>query len=104
MKFPRTILSAKGRKLKQLVVTELRIQLNKILTRPVITKPCSMDYMITFPDKRPRDIDCYEKQLLDSLQAAGAIANDKLIVQITKQSHPVTSRPGGITMTLQELP
>ncbi len=103
MKFPRTIMSAKGRKHKQQIVTELLIQIQGC-AKPAITKPCTMDYMITFPDKRARDIDCYEKQLLDSLQAAGVVANDKLIVQINKQTHPVASRPGGITMTLRELP
>ncbi len=103
MKFPRTIMSAKGRKLKQLVVSQLLLQLQRS-AKPVFTTPCTMDYLITFPDKRPRDIDCYEKALLDSLQAAGVVSNDKLFVQITKQSHPVPSRPGGITMTITELP
>lgn len=103
MRFPRTIMSAKGRKLRQKVVTEMLLQMQG-RTKPVITKPCMLDYFVTFPDKRARDLDCYEKSLLDSLQAAGAVANDKLFVQITKQSHPVPSRPGGIAMTLRELP
>ncbi len=104
MRWPRTIMSSKGRKHKQQVVGELLMQLQHAGAKPVISKQCTMDYMITFPDRRARDIDCYEKQLLDSLQAAGVIANDKLIVQISKQSHPVPSRPGGITMTITELP
>jgi len=103
MKIPRTIVSARARKLKQLVVGELLVQLQR-RAKPVITKLCSLDYMVTFPDKRARDLDCYEKQLLDSLQAAGVVANDKLFVQITKQSHPLPSKPGGITMTIVELP
>ncbi len=102
MKHPRTIMSARGRTLKASVIGSLLEQIKG--HRPLITVPCCLDYLVTFPDKRPRDLDCYEKSLLDCLQAAGVVSNDRLFVQITKQSHPVPSRPGGITMTLRELP
>ena len=91
MKYPRTIMSAKGRKLKQAVIGAL-IQQTKG-RRPLISKQCTLDYLVTFPDKRARDLDCYEKALLDGLQAAGVVENDKLFVQLTKQSHPTPSRP-----------
>jgi Holliday junction resolvase RusA-like endonuclease len=102
MKFPRTILSQRARKLRQVVVGSLLAQLKG--RRPALSTACSIDYVVTFPDKRPRDIDCYEKQLLDCLQHAGVISNDKIVAQISKQSVPQAQRPGWIDLTLRELP
>jgi Holliday junction resolvase RusA-like endonuclease len=65
--------------------------------------PVACSYTITPRSKRIPDIDAYEKQLLDVLEKAGVVTNDKNVVMVSKERLP-PRHPGGIHLTLWEIP
>ncbi len=97
----KSVLSAKARRCKEALCLAIILQLKG---RPMIGRPCSLSISVTPPDKRPRDLDGYWKQLKDSLQAAGVVADDKFIVQESGEMMPTSCRPGWVDVTVQELP
>lgn len=101
MKYPRTILSARARQKRDIVCAYLIKHFGGKMPR--ITFPVSLHYTIIPRDKRTPDADAYEKQLLDCLQHAGVVANDKLICHVTKELLPTPCVPGWIDLTLTEV-
>lgn len=96
------VTSKRGRLCKEELVAAIRRQLSG--NGPGLNRPCQLTYSIVAPDRRPRDVDCYEKQLLDCLQLSGVVADDVHIKQISKEMMPYTKRPGWIDLQLIELP
>lgn len=68
-----------------------------------ITDPVQITYTITPRDKRTPDVDAFEKSLLDCLQHAGVIANDKQVVQVSKERLEAQS-PGHLDVQIWEVP
>lgn len=96
------VATTRARKCKLAVIAAIRAQLGG--DGPRIDRPCTLSYTVTIPDRRKRDLDCYEKQLLDCLQAAGVVADDARIVQISKEMMPEPKRPGWIDLEVSALP
>jgi hypothetical protein len=71
---------------------------------PIFTRPVSMAWTVTFPDRRVRDGQNYMEHLSDCLQEAGIVSNDKLIVHEVRETMPGVERPGFINLTIQEIP
>ncbi len=63
-----------------------------------------MTWTITFPDKRSRDGQNYMEHLSDCLEAAGIVANDKLIVHEVRETMPEPRKPGHVDIEIRELP
>jgi len=89
---------------QELIVVSIWKQLGGRLKEPAITKPCTMTWTITFPDKRKRDGQNFMEHLADCLQAAGVLADDSLIVHEVREVMPHTKKPGSVSVTLEELP
>jgi Holliday junction resolvase RusA-like endonuclease len=87
-----------------LIINQIWQQLGGRLREPSITKPCSLVWSITFPDRRKRDRHNYMEHLADILQEAKVVADDSLIVHEVGEVMPVFSRPGFVDLTIQELP
>lgn len=98
-RYPRQILSADARKRRILVVAHI---LKKLKHRPMIDVPLALHYTVHPRDKRLPDVDAYEKHLLDCLQHAGVVTNDKIICQVTKERLE-PQMPGWIDFTLSEV-
>jgi Holliday junction resolvase RusA-like endonuclease len=99
MKYPRSILSTEAREKRAKVCAHI---INALKGRPMLTCPLSLHYTIVPRDKRIPDIDFIEKHLLDCLQHAGVVANDRVICHITKERLAPCS-PGWIDLTLTEV-
>lgn len=97
----KSILSARARRCRDALCLAITMQLR---SRPRLNRPCTLSYSITKPDKRVRDIDAYNKQLLDCLEASGVVMNDSVITMSNAEMMPVPKRPGWIDLVLQELP
>lgn len=89
---------------EQEIVLAIWKQLGGRLTTPAITKPCTMEWSITFPDKRKRDGQNYMEHLADCLQRANVVADDALIVHEIRETMPTFEKPGYVTLTIRELP
>ena len=99
MKYPRTILSSEAREKRARVCAYI---LSVLTCRPMLTCPLSLHYTIVPRNRRIADIDAHEKSLLDCLQHAGVVANDRSIVHVTKERLEPCS-PGWIDLTLTEI-
>lgn len=73
-------------------------------SQPVFTRPVSMTWTVTFPDRRDRDGQNYTEHLSDCLQAAGIVSNDKLIVHEVRETMPGVEKPGFVNVTIEEIP
>ena len=100
MRFPRTILSAEARKKRAAVCAHIIATLK---VRPMLACPLSLHYTITPRDRRLPDVDAFEKALLDCLQHAGVVANDRCVVHVTKERLAPCS-PGWLDISLTEVP
>lgn len=100
MKWPRQILSSEARKKRAAVCAAIVAQLRG---RPMLTEPMSLHYTITARDRRMPDVDAFEKSILDCLQHAGVVANDRVICHVTKELMPAPQMPGWIDLTLTEV-
>lgn len=95
------ILSKRARDLRELVIAAIWKQLGG---RPQpLNGDVQMAYTVTPRDRRTPDCDAYEKHLLDCLQHAGVIVNDKQVVQVSKERLPTAKRPGGIHVEIWEI-
>lgn len=75
--------SKRARDRKKLLVAAIQQQLGG---KPEpMTKGVQVTYTVTPRDRRTPDVDAYEKHLLDCLQAAGVYANDKQVMQVSKE-------------------
>lgn len=103
MRHPRQILSAKAR-LKANEVIGAILKQTKGMAKPVFFGHVSVsDMAIVWPDKRSRDIDCYDKQLFDCLVKAGVLLDDKQIKNYGGREILAPQRPGWIKLTITEI-
>lgn len=79
----RTILSEEARKFKASANSELKAQLGKDFVP--LSGPLSADIKLYPANNRKQDIDNGLKSLLDALQSAGVVENDKDFQKITVQ-------------------
>ncbi len=103
-RFTKLVRSQKARIRGDLIIHQIWQQLGGRLRDPAITKPCSMTWTITFPDRRKRDGQNFYEHLCDLLQAANVVADDSLIVHEVRETMPTFRKPGFVDLTLQELP
>lgn len=103
-RFTKLVRSKAARLKEEEIVVNIWKQLGGRLTAPAITKPCTMAWSITFPDKRKRDGQNYMEHLADCLQRANVVADDALIVHEVRETMPTFENPGYVTLTIRELP
>lgn len=77
------VLSQQAREKRKLVVAAIHEQLGG--APEPMTGEVQVSYTITPRDRRLPDVDAFEKHLLDCLQHAGVYANDKQVVQASKE-------------------
>jgi len=75
----RLITTAKARKWKEVATWELKSQR---LNAPTITGPCEARIVLYLPT-RAGDADNYVKLVLDAVQSAGIIENDRQVMSLT---------------------
>lgn len=99
------LVRSKACKLKErAMVEDIWKQIGGKPESPCFTRPVSMFWTLTPPDRRPRDLCNYAESLCDCLQEAGVLADDKLIVHEGSELMPVPSKPGFVEVTLEEIP
>ncbi len=103
-RFTKMVRSKAARLRGQEIVAAIWKQLGGRLHDPAITKPCSMVWDITFPDKRKRDLANFVEHLQDLLQEARVIDDDSLIVHQVGEVMPSIVKPGFVNVTLEEIP
>ncbi len=103
-KWTKLVRSKAARIRGEMIVAHIWKQLGGRLHNPAITKPCSMVWTITFPDKRKRDGQNYLEHLADCLQEANVVADDSLIVHEVRENMPTFQKPGHVDVSLEELP
>ena len=95
------VLTKRARQRRDLLVAAIRQQLGG-LPEP-ITGNVQITYTVTPRDRRTPDVDAYEKHLLDCLAHAGVYADDKQVVQISKERLPTPQSPGHIDVQIWEV-
>ena len=95
------VLSKRARERRKLLVATI---LDRLGGTPVALRgPVQVTYTITPRDRRVADVDAYEKHLLDCLQHAGVIENDRQVVQVSKERLPTPQSPGHIDVQIWEI-
>ncbi|WP_438980215.1 RusA family crossover junction endodeoxyribonuclease [Polynucleobacter sp.] len=84
-------ISTKGRIFRELVSEAVNEQLPGVH----IDVPMLLEVVLYMPDARRRDIDNYQKALLDSLTICGLWADDSLVNQLYIFRGKATARSGG---------
>ena len=77
-KFPTRYMTREGKELKELYQLEARVQYKG----KVMSADCDMEIILFFKDKRRRDVDNYNKLVLDSLEGI-VYEDDKQIQKLT---------------------
>lgn len=103
-RFVKMVRSKRAKLRGEEIIASIWKQLGGKLQEPAITKPCSMVWAITFPDKRKRDLQNFMEHLADCLQEAKVVADDSLIVHQVCEVMPSIYRPGHVDLTIEELP
>ena len=103
-KFHKLVRSKKARLRAEEIVQEMHRQMGGKPRSPCFTRPVSLTWTMTPPDSRSRDVANYGEQLLDCLQEAGIVSNDRLVVHETHEMMPVAERPGWIDLEVREIP
>ena len=103
-RFTKLVRSKKARTIGEALVAAIWLQIGGKPSRPCFTRPVSMTWTITFPDRRPRDGQNYMEHLADCLELAGVLANDRLLVHEVRETMPNTEKPGWVDVSLEELP
>jgi crossover junction endodeoxyribonuclease RusA len=94
----RMLISEKGRKYRQNVLTACMCQLKRF---PKLSGRLSVRIIATTPDKRRRDLDNLLKATLDSLQHAGIYLDDSQIDDLSIIRSAV-DKPGWLDITIIE--
>lgn len=84
-------ISAKGKMFRELVSEAVNEQLPGIH----IDTPMLLEVVLYMPDARRRDIDNYQKALLDSLTICGLWADDSLVNQLFIYRGKASTKSGG---------
>jgi len=95
----RTHISAAGREYRQTVQDLLRFSRRP----PTITRPVAVHLCLTPPDGARRDLDNFEKPLLDALTMAGVWADDCLIHDKRLRWLMPAEKPGRVRGTITDL-
>ena len=103
-KFHKMVRSKKARLREEEIVAEMHRQIGGKPLVPCFTRPVSVTWTMTPPDSRSRDVANYGEQLLDCLQAAGIVSNDRLVVHETHEMMPCPEKPGWIDLEVNEIP
>mgnify|MGYP001589623877 CR=1 FL=1 len=86
-RFTKLVRSKKARTIGEALVAAIWLQIGGKPSRPCFTRPVSMTWTITFPDRRPRDGQNYMEHLADCLEKAGVIENDRQIFEKHEWKH-----------------
>ena len=92
---PRTLISERGRKYRS---TVKRLCLIKRAGWQ-LSQRLRVNVQLDAPDKRTRDIDNYNKALLDALVHAGVMRDDSLIDELNIVRGPI-GKPGQVLVTI----
>lgn len=103
-KWFKEVRTRKARKAEEAMVADMWRQIGGRPSQPCFTGPVSVNVFLTFPDRRARDGANFTESLFDCLQAAGIVKNDALIVHHVVEVSPEVKRPGGCTVSVEELP
>ena len=99
----RTLLSRQGRAYRDDVAAAILAQVGPVNGRALRDCRVSVEIDAWMPDRRRLDIDNLSKAVLDSLQAAGVVADDSQVdVLITRRCGFV--RGGCLDVRIEELP
>ena len=93
----RTILSREARVYRQTVKSILQCHRFEMLTGPL-----AVDILVFPPDRRRRDIDNFQKALLDSLQHAGAFVDDSQIERLSIERREVLAK-GSVVVRIEPI-
>ncbi|WP_290654464.1 RusA family crossover junction endodeoxyribonuclease [Idiomarina sp.] len=93
---PRTLISKKGRAYREEVIWQCRAQRACI----GLSQPLAVNITLNPPSNHRRDIDNYNKALLDALTHAHVITDDNLIKRLTVEFGPVT-KPGNARVIIE---
>lgn len=94
------VLSKRARECKNRLVFAIW---QKLGGRPqALTGDVQVTYTVTPRDRRTPDVDAFEKHLLDCMQHAGIYANDKQVVQVSKE-RLAPSSPGHLDVQVWEV-
>lgn len=97
---PFLYLSKECREKRKRMVAEIHQQLGG---KPEpMTRDCQMTFIIYPATKKLPDLDAYTKELLDGLAQAGVVANDRQVIQISKE-RLTPDYPGRIELELWEI-
>lgn len=103
-KWFKEVRTSKARKSEEAMVALIWKQIGGRPSQPCFTGPVSVTVFLVFPDRRVRDAHNYTESLFDCLQASGIVRNDALIVHSVCEASPEFRKPGGCTVTIEELP
>lgn len=103
-RFFKTVRTKEARLKEEAMVALIWKQIGGRPSTPIFTRPCRLTYFLTFPDRRERDRQNYEESLCDCLERAGIVRNDSLLVHAVGEVSPEFKRPGGVVVTVEELP
>lgn len=103
-KWFKEVRTRKARKAEEAMVADMWRQIGGRPSQACFTGPVSVNVFLTFPDRRARDPHNYTESLFDCLQAAGIVQNDALIVHSVCEASPEFKKPGGCTVSVEELP
>lgn len=95
---PRTLISREGRRFREKVCALLAAS----GIRP-LTGPLHVEIEIYPPDRRRRDVDNFQKGLLDALERGGAFRDDSQIVELNIKKRGCV-RPGRAVVRIREVP
>lgn len=96
---PRTLISKKGRAYREEVIWQCRAQKACI----GLSQHLAVNITLNPPSNHRRDIDNYNKALLDALTHANVIVDDSLIKRLTVEFGPVT-KTGNASVTIEPYP
>lgn len=103
-RFFKTVRTKAARIKEEAMVALIWKQIGGRPSAPIFTKPCSLTYFLTFPDRRQRDRQNYEESLCDCLERALVVSNDALLVHAVGEVSPEFRKPGSCVVTVEELP
>ncbi len=93
---PRTLISKKGRAYREEAIWQCRVQ----RACKGLSQPLTVNITLNPPSNHRRDIDNYNKALLDALTHANVITDDSLIKRLTVEFGTVTK--GGNALVIIE--
>lgn len=91
----RKVLGKKGRIFREAIVAKYAT------VEPVFTTEVEVEIVVTLPDRRKRDIDNILKPILDALEHANVLENDRLVASLHVWRKPTPVKPGSVKIIIK---